>query len=235
MLVLIIVAGGALGFLVLWFTIIRHERTVLHRARRRSSLQPELIGASGTALFSGTGHSASATAAVREYEPIEQADDVDVAAVDDVVAEADVVEAEGVEAENAPETEPETEADADADAEAEIETEPSKVEPEPAPTPEPEIEAPATPTASATPQQPQPSPQPPSPQQPAVGQRKLTDEILSRVECEIAEREGWRWKDLANLVHHEFGVSVHPSTIQKALKKRRRAEATTADPAGQYT
>jgi hypothetical protein len=69
-LVLIIVAGGVLGFLVLWFTMLRHERTVLHRARLRSQLEPELIGPSAAAMFSGTGHGA-----LRELASIAGADD----------------------------------------------------------------------------------------------------------------------------------------------------------------
>ncbi|MBR7826463.1 hypothetical protein KDK95_09130 [Actinospica sp. MGRD01-02] len=59
----------------------------------------------------------------------------------------------------------------------------------------------------------------------ASAQRKLTDEILSRVEAELAGRERPRWKELAALVHREFGVSVHPSSIQKAVKRRRLAQA----------
>ena len=57
------------------------------------------------------------------------------------------------------------------------------------------------------------------------GKRKLTDEILSRVESELAGRRTPRWKELAELVHREFGVSVHPSSIQRAVKKRRVAAA----------
>lgn len=54
-LVVITVAGAAFGFLVLWFTMLRHERTVLHRARSRSSIHPRLIGDAETAgLFTGS-------------------------------------------------------------------------------------------------------------------------------------------------------------------------------------
>jgi hypothetical protein len=59
-----------------------------------------------------------------------------------------------------------------------------------------------------------------------ANQRKLTDEILSRVESELAARETPRWKELAALVQEEFGVTVHPTSIQKAVKRRRLATET---------
>ncbi len=135
LLLLIIVLGAVLGLVVLWFTLLRHERTVKRRDRR-----------SGELAFLDVG-----PAAVEEPEP-----EVSEAPEDD---------------EEAPQEEPE----------------PSG----------------------------------------ANGQRKLTDEILSRVEAELAERDAPRWKELAALVHHEFGVTVHPTSIQKAVKKRRLAQATT--------
>lgn len=136
-LLLIIVLGAVLGLVVLWFTLLRHERTVRRRDRRRSEVAFLDVG----------------PAAVEEPEP---------------------------ETSEAPEDEE---------------------EPREEPRPEP--------AAGAN------------------GQRKLTDEILSRVEAELAERDAPRWKELAALVHHEFGVTVHPTSIQKAVKKRRLAQTAT--------
>jgi hypothetical protein len=135
LLLLIIVLGAVLGLIVLWFTLLRHERTVRRRGDRRRD----------EVAFLDVG-----PAAVEEPEP--------------EVAEA------------------------------------------------PEDE-------EAPPEEPQPEPV-----AGANGQRKLTDEILSRVEAELAVRDAPRWKELAALVHHEFGVTVHPTSIQKAVKKRRLAQ-----------
>lgn len=137
LLLLIIVLGAVLGLVVLWFTLLRHERTVKRRDRRR-----------GEVAFLDVG-----PAAVEEPEP-------ELSEVPEVP-----------EGEDAPREEPQPEAVASANA-----------------------------------------------------QRKLTDEILSRVEAELGERDAPRWKELAALVHHEFGVTVHPTSIQKAVKKRRLAQ-----------
>jgi hypothetical protein len=136
LLLLIIVLGAVLGLAVIWFTLLRHERTAKRRDRRR-----------GEVAFLDVG-----PAAVEEPEP---------------------------EMAQAPEDEEEP-----------------REEPEPG-------------RAGAN------------------GQRKLTDEILSRVEAELAERDAPRWKELAALVHHEYGVTVHPTSIQKAVKKRRLAQTAT--------
>jgi len=179
MLVLISVLGAALGFLVIWFTLLRHEKAV-HSRNRRASRQ----------LGSGV--------ATVEIGP----------AVDEA----------GV---------PEDGMDSGSDSEAEPEP-----EPENAPVPEFELadesdendESDELEPANGASPEPAPRPAPVS-----NGRRKLTDDILNRVEAEIAGGGKRRWKDLAALVHHEFGVSVHPSSIQKALK-RRDAESA-ADPA----
>lgn len=211
MLVLIIVAGGAVGFLVLWFTMLRHERTVLYRARARSELEPEFV-AGGRGREGGT-----ATSSLFGLESIAGADDP---AHDDPVDAAD----EAAEAEEAGEAAETAEA-ADPDPEPESEPEPEpRSEPEPEPENEPE---PAASVASTV--VPTVLPAAASIALPK-GQRKLTDEMLSRVEREMAEHEGWRWKELATLVQREFGVSVHPGTIQRALKRHRRTETTAADP-----
>jgi len=171
MLVLIIVLGALLGLLVLWFTVLRHERTVRKRAQRRTRRGTRVARPVGMAL-EGIGATAD--------EP-----GVEVA---EAAQPAEVADAENVEA---------TE-----------EGEPQADEP-----------------VDDTPQQ-----EPPA--APAKGQRKLTDEILSRVESELARRETPRWKELAALVHHEFGVTVHPSSIQKAVKRRRLAtQGQGAEPA----
>jgi hypothetical protein len=137
MLLLIIALGAVLGLIVLWFTLLRHERTMRQRRRRLDRRHSDLL-------------------------------------LVDVGPAAD--------------------------------------EPVPAPDPEEQPEG-----EGAEPQ---------SGAGNSNGQRKLTDEILSRVEAELAERDTPRWKDLAALVHREFGVTVHPSSIQKAVKRRRLAEAT---------
>jgi len=151
MLVLFMALGALLGLLVLWFAVVRHERTVRRRARRRAGLRT--ITRPEGMLMSGIGAAADESAA----EPV--AETVDVAAGEVSKEEED------------------------------------------------------EPAADDAPKQ----------ASPAKGQRKLTDEILSRVESELAGRETPGWKDLAALVHREYGVTVHPSSIQKAVKRRRLA------------
>jgi HAMP domain-containing protein len=147
-LVLLMVLGAALGLLVLWFTALRHERTV----RRRASLRrkPDGMG------LTGVGTAASQVAA-------------------GVAEAADQKSGDGD----------------GADEGAEVPDDASK------------------PSGAG-----------------ADNQRKLTDEILSRVESELAARETPRWKELATLVQDEYGVTVHPSSIQKAVKRRRLAAET---------
>lgn len=154
MLVLCMVLGALLGLLVLWFAVVRHERTVRRRARRRTHLRT--IARPEGMLMGGIGAAADESAA----EPVAE-----------VAEAADVDSAENAE-----------EAADDAPKQA----------------------------------------------SPANGQRKLTDEILSRVEAELVGRETPGWKDLAALVQHEYGVTVHPSSIQKAVKRRRLAAPATA-------
>jgi hypothetical protein len=54
-LVLIMVLGALLGLLVLWFTVLRHERTVRHRAALRPGLGS---GIGGMVAFAGLGAAA---------------------------------------------------------------------------------------------------------------------------------------------------------------------------------
>ena len=181
-LVLIMVLGAALGLLVLWFTVLRHERAVRRRASRRPSSTrldrlPE-AGAGGIVALAGIG-----------------------AAADEKGAEA------AADGDGAPELEPEP-ATAIATTDEEDEEEAASAD---------EVDAAG---AAGAANEEQASKQPP-----ANNKRKLTDEILSRVESELAGREAPRWKELAELVHQEYGVTVHPSSIQKAVKRRRLAAA----------
>ena len=180
MLMLIIVLGAVLGLAVLWFTLLRHERTLRTRARRRQ-------GARRTAGMMMT----EIGAAADEPVPAE--------ATRAGEAEADE-EAEEVEVE---------EAEVAAEGPAAADDEAGAGQPEEA--------------ADGT-EQPDGAPK----RAGASGQRKLTDEILSRVESELAEGGAPRWKELAALVHHEFGVTVHPSSIQRAVRRRRLARTTQA-------
>lgn len=173
LLLLIIVLGAVLGLIVLWFTLLRHERTVRRRDRRRAELTMLDVGPAADEPAETQSAAESATEAESESEPETAAEEPQAAAE----------EAEGA-------------------------------QPEAADNPEAAAgnEELAPPKALLT---------------GASAQRKLTDEILSRVEAELADRDAPRWKELAALVHHEFGVSVHPSSIQKAVKRRRLAQTGT--------
>ena len=184
MLVLISVLGAALGFLVIWFTLLRHEKAVRSRSRRANRRS-----GSGMALV----------AIGPAVDEAEDAGDAGETAEDAEVPE-DATDAEP-EPENAPVPESALADESDGPGES-AELEPAN----------------AVGVESA----PRPAPA-------ANGRRKLTDDILNRVEEELAGGGKRRWKDLATLVHHEFGVSVHPSSIQKALK--RRNDESAADPA----
>ena len=164
-LVLVMVLGALLGMLVLWFTVLRHERTIRRRAARR---------------------------------PNDTSDTNDVVALAGIGAAADERATTGLESESAIEAAHEVGEEVEEPAADEDDGESGEATAEP----------PAT-----------------SSSQPGVGsaKRKLTDEILSRVETELAARETPRWKELAELVRQEFGVTVHPSSIQKAVKRRRLA------------
>lgn len=177
------VLGAALGLVVLWFTVLRHERIVRRRAARRPGRARPTAGPEGIVALAGIGpaadersdedEAAGAGESAQELEPA----DVDVAADADTGVAA-------VDAEVDAEVGAEEESDEDGEEAPKLSAEPS-----------------------------------------AHGRRKLTDEILSRVESELARRETPRWTEMAELVHREFGVSVHPSSIQKAVKRRRQATA----------
>ena len=310
-LVLVMVIGAAAGFLVLWFTMLRHERTVLHRARRRTAaaLRPSLAlgDANGVAggMDSGDGAALADTVDVTDVADMSGAGDVvdvgerspleevlgfgdddearDEAAAEhepftdedgagDEAAEHDGERAEdgsgddddhGADARTDAYADPESELGEPAEKQLELELEPEpglelepepELELEPEPEPEPELQlAPETELGGAAKlttdpdgdaREPEPAPMsaagreathPGSEplatlQAPAPARRrsttkgrqpKLTEELLSRVEDEIAGRETWHYKDLAALVHREFGVIVHPSSIRRAVKGRR--------------
>lgn len=178
-LVLIMVLGALLGLLVLWFTVLRHERTIRRRAARRPDGMNDTHDTNGT---------------------------IDVVALAGIGAAADERATTG----------PELESAAEADHEVDVVDEAVEEVEEPAVREDDDEagEAAAEPSAASS-------------SQAAAGsaQRKLTDEILSRVETELAGRETPRWKELAELVRREFDVTVHPSSIQKAVKRRRLAAA----------
>lgn len=298
-LVLIMVIGAAFGFLVLWFTMLRHERTVLHRARRRSPLRPSLsadadaaglfAGATGVAIAIGgaavEAGDASDTGAddADPYEDKDKDEDMDMdvdmgvdMSVDDEDFDGDALEdVLGFGGEAA------ADAEADAKADAEFDAADLELEPEPEPileTADPEGTAEAAlgpdPVLAADPKvshltesdleadlveievEPDlaeselagadiakadlakadldaagalPAADGAGRRKPGKGRhRKLTDEILTRVEQEIAGSDALRYQDLAALVHREFGITVHPGSIQRALKRRRSQDVEHA-------
>lgn len=229
MLMLIIVLGAVLGLAVLWFTLLRHERTLRARGRRRarfdaaSVTEPRLTGMAMVGIGSAAdepvavaaGHAAGVAAVAG---PITQT----LVAEDDAREEpgmneepgADELAAEGAALpEEAPADQP---PNPDHAADTAGTADPADV---------PDI--PSAADAADVPDVPSAADEDDAPKLTgANAQRKLTDEILSRVESELAERDAPRWKDMAALVRDEFGVTVHPSSIQKAVKRRRRAQTT---------
>ncbi|MEV0938168.1 helix-turn-helix domain-containing protein [Streptomyces phaeochromogenes] len=61
------------------------------------------------------------------------------------------------------------------------------------------------------------------------GPRKLTDEVMEYVETRLAASPSLRSKDLADAVADEYGLSVHPRSIERALA-RRAASPTQESP-----
>src|SRR5208282_17996 len=53
------------------------------------------------------------------------------------------------------------------------------------------------------------------------GPHKLTGQILSWAEQQLAASPGLRPAQLAPLIQESFGVRVHPRTVEKALARRR--------------
>jgi transposase len=56
------------------------------------------------------------------------------------------------------------------------------------------------------------------------GAHKLTDEILEYIEQQQALDQALRAGTLAERVLEQFGLSVHPRSIERALKRRRTRE-----------
>ena len=199
MLMLIIILSAVLGLAVLWFTLLRHERTLRTRARRRQGAR-RTAGMMMTEIGAAADEPVPAEATrAGEAEADEEAEEVEVEEAEVAAEEAEVPAEEAEVAAEGAEVAAERAAEADDEAGAG----------------QPEEAADGT-------EQPDGAPKRPG----ASGQRKLTDEILSRVESELAERGAPRWKELAALVHHEFGVTVHPSSIQRAVRRRRLAQPT---------
>jgi hypothetical protein len=218
-LVLIMVLGALLGLLVLWFTVLRHERTVRHRAALRPGPGPDVmvafagLGAAADEKGSPTDPETTTEAGAEPESESESESELELEDADDdagveVDAASEVREASGVNG-------PDEAGDASEVGESgELDGEPTAGDgdenDEEAAENAPERSAQRSAASQATANS---------------GKRKLTDEILSRIESELAGRRTPRWKELAELVHREFGVSVHPSSIQRAVKKRRVAAA----------
>ena len=240
-LILVMVIGAAAGFLVLWFTMLRHERTVLHRARRRTALQPGLVlgGSNGVGIGDGT----DLTDTVDVTDVADEADMVDVAGTaplaevlgfgedaetrDEPGARQKAQETHGAQGARDSQDAPSTDEDADEYHDDDDDPDPAADLGEPEHEHEPRRDPTLTtdPDEDAT-REPEPAPMceagrattHPGAQGP---QRRLTEEMLSRVEDEIAGRDAWHYKDLAALVHRGFGVTVHPGSIRRAVKCRR--------------
>ncbi|MGW3766136.1 helix-turn-helix domain-containing protein [Streptomyces sp. NPDC005131] len=52
------------------------------------------------------------------------------------------------------------------------------------------------------------------------GPRKLTDEVMDYVETRLADEPSLRSRHLADAVAVEYGLSVHPRSIERALARR---------------
>ena len=205
LLVLCMVMAALLGVAVFWFTTLRHEQTLRERAERRPS---------GAETFR--------MAELVETEP---------AAESEPESEFDPEPEAESESEPEPDREPEPEPESVPEGEPEPEPEPelepaleSAAEPELEPEPEPEPE-PAVMLDSAPEPESEPAFEPASGKTPAKSSRKLTDAMLDRVEVERSRRRSVKWKELAALVAQEFGVQVHPRTIERALKRRKAANS----------
>ncbi len=57
------------------------------------------------------------------------------------------------------------------------------------------------------------------------GPHKLDEEIMAFVEHTLAENDGIRLLDIAASIKDAFGVSVHPRSIERALKRKKSRNA----------
>ncbi|MEV1081974.1 helix-turn-helix domain containing protein [Streptomyces sp. NPDC050211] len=58
------------------------------------------------------------------------------------------------------------------------------------------------------------------------GPRKLTEEVMVFVEQLEAGDAALRSQQLVQAVHREFGITVHPRSVEKALARRREPRST---------
>jgi transposase len=58
------------------------------------------------------------------------------------------------------------------------------------------------------------------------GPRKLTEPVMARIDQALAAEPETGAKALAALVEREFGIRVHPRSIERALAKRRESPKT---------
>jgi len=61
------------------------------------------------------------------------------------------------------------------------------------------------------------------------GAHKLTDDVLEHLEALRAEQPALRTSDLVRAVADQFGITVHPRSVQRALARR---EATRSSKSG---
>lgn len=55
------------------------------------------------------------------------------------------------------------------------------------------------------------------------GRHKLRDEVMTFIEQRLEQGEPIRARDLAMLIRGEFGLEVHPRTIERAVKEKKTA------------
>lgn len=55
------------------------------------------------------------------------------------------------------------------------------------------------------------------------GPHKLRDEVMAFVEQRLVQGEPLRARELAHLIRSEFGLGVHPRTIERAVKEKKTA------------
>jgi transposase len=54
------------------------------------------------------------------------------------------------------------------------------------------------------------------------GAHKLTDEIVDFIDAMLAEDPQCGWKQLASAVEEQFQISVHPRSVERAWKRRKK-------------
>ena len=56
------------------------------------------------------------------------------------------------------------------------------------------------------------------------GRHKLREEVMAFIEKYLVQGEPVRARDLAILIQREFGLEVHPRTIERAVKEKKTAQ-----------